>query len=99
MVDQLSRDDVDRGGAVRFRVPLRNGQIFVVVEFGDGIETVINPDDTYEYKFGCVPALFDELVNPDARVGGRLTNVAPYTGDMVVWTMDRLRSPQNSRKR
>jgi len=98
MVDQLSRSDVDRGGVVKFRVPLRNGQIFVVIEFPDGIENVYNPNDTYEYKFGCVPALFDKLVNPDAKIGGRLTSVIPHTGDMVLWTMERLRVTKNSRR-
>lgn len=97
LVDDLARSDEHRGGFARFRVPLPDGQIFVVIEFPDGVETVANPHDTYEDKCALVPELFDTVVNPDAHHGGRITSVVPYTGNMVLYKMQRLRLPQYNR--
>lgn len=83
---------------MRFRVPLADGRVLVVMEFADGMGMVTDPQDMREFKFACPPDKLDALVNLNAITGGWVRSIVPSGGNEVLVTMDLLRVPDNSRR-
>jgi hypothetical protein len=98
LIVELARAYLARGGQMRFRVPLVDGRVLVVIEFADGMGMVVGPQDTREYKFACPPDNLETLVNLNAITGGRVRSIIPFTGNQVLVTMDLLKVPDNSRR-
>jgi len=95
---ERARPHLARGGHIRFQLPLADGSILVVMEFADGIGTVVNPQDTQEFRFACLANVLDSMLNLNAITGGRVTSIVPTGGNQVLVSMELLRTPDNSRR-
>ena len=98
LIDDLAQPHLDRGGRIRFRIPLADGRTLVVMEFADGMGMVTDPEDQREYKFACPPDNLDALVNLNAITGGWVRGIVLSGGNELLVTMDLLRVPDNSRR-